>query len=195
MHARFTITYDYLCPFARIANETVAEALDAGAGYEVLFAPFSLHQNSLGPGESAVWDQAEGADGPGVRALLWSLAVRDTQPERFLAFHVGLFSARHDAGDDVADPTVLVRVATEVGVDVAAVESVVASGSPMDNLRTEHSWLVDDFDVFGVPTFIEGDEAVFVRLMERHRRDDLERVLGLLDQSNINEFKRTRVPH
>ncbi|MGI9641405.1 MAG: DsbA family protein, partial [Acidimicrobiia bacterium] len=85
-------------------------------------------------------------------------------------------------------------VATAAGVDVAAVKDVVASGSPMENLRTEHSWLVEEFDVFGVPTFIVGDEAVFVRMMERHRLDDLERVLVLVDQPNINEFKRTRVP-
>ena len=193
MHARFTITYDYLCPFARIANETVAEALDAGAGYEVLFAPFSLHQNSLSSTEPAVWDDPDGAKRSGIRALLWSLAVRDTQPERFLAFHVGLFSARHDAGEDLTDTAVLAGVATEAGVDVAAVEAVVSSGAPMENLRTEHSWLVEEFEVFGVPTFIAGDEAVFVRLMERHRPDDLQRVLSLLDQPNINEFKRTRV--
>lgn len=194
MNARFTITYDYLCPFARIANEAVAEALDAGADYEVLFAPFSLHQNSLGTGEVAVWDDPDGASRSGVGALMWSLAVRDTQPERFLAFHVGLFSARHDAGADLTDSDVLAKVATEAGVDVAAVEDVVSSGSPMENLRTEHSWLVDEFAVFGVPTFIAGDEAVFVRMMERHRLDDLERVLALVDQPNINEFKRTRVP-
>ncbi|MGI9642984.1 MAG: protein-disulfide isomerase, partial [Acidimicrobiia bacterium] len=68
MNARFTITYDYLCPFARIANEAVAEALDAGADYEVLFAPFSLHQNSRGAEEPAVWDDPDGANGSGVRA-------------------------------------------------------------------------------------------------------------------------------
>ena len=195
MHSRFTITYDYLCPFARIANEAVAEALDAGADYEVLFAPFSLHQNSLDAGEAAVWDDPEGASRSGVLDLMWSLAVRDTQPERFLAFHVGLFSARHDAGADLTDSDVLAKAATEAGVDVAALEDVVASGSPMENLRTEHEWLVDEFDVFGVPTFIAGDEAVFVRMMERHRLDDLERVLVMVDQPNINEFKRTRVPH
>jgi len=194
MHARFTITYDYLCPFARIANEAVAEALDAGADYEVLFAPFSLHQNSRGAGEPAVWDDPDGESGSGVRALMWSLAVRDTQPERFLAFHLGLFSARHDGGADLTDRQVLAKVATEAGVDVVAVTDVVTSGSPMENLRTEHSWLVEEFDVFGVPTFIAGDEAVFVRMMERHRLDDLERVLALVDQPNINEFKRTRVP-
>ena len=194
MHARFTITYDYLCPFARVANEAVAEALNDGADYEVLFAPFSLHQNSLGSDGIAVWDDPDGANGPGVQALLWSLAVRDAQPERFLAFHVALFSARHDAGSDLTEVDVLRAVADGVGVDTAQIEEVVASGSPMDNLRTEHSWLVEEFDVFGVPTFIAGDEAVFVRLMERHRRDDLERVLALVNQPNINEFKRTRIP-
>ena len=194
MHARFTITYDYLCPFARVANEAVAEALNDGADYEVLFAPFSLHQNSLGSDAIAVWDDPDGANGPGVQALLWSLAVRDAQPERFLAFHVALFSARHDAGSDLTGVDVLRAVADGVGVDTAQIEEVVASGSPMDNLRTEHSWLVEEFDVFGVPTFIAGDEAVFVRLMERHRRDDLERVLALVNQPNINEFKRTRIP-
>ena len=45
-----------------------------------------------------------------------------------------------------------------------------------------------------MPTFIEGDEAVFVRFMERGRVDDLERMLDLLQWSRLNEFKRTRIP-
>ena len=35
MTKRFTITYDYLCPFARTANEAVIEALDDEADYDV----------------------------------------------------------------------------------------------------------------------------------------------------------------
>jgi hypothetical protein len=35
---------------------------------------------------------------------------------------------------------------------------------------------------------------VFVRFMERHRRDDLERVVDMLGWANLNEFKRTRIP-
>ena len=48
--------------------------------------------------------------------------------------------------------------------------------------------------MFGVPTFIEDDEAVFIRFMERGRVDDLERAVGLLDWTRCNEFKRTRLP-
>ena len=47
--------------------------------------------------------------------------------------------------------------------------------------------------MFGVPTFIEGEEAVFIRFMERGRVDDLEHALELLQWSRLNEFKRTRI--
>jgi hypothetical protein len=45
-----------------------------------------------------------------------------------------------------------------------------------------------------VPTFIDGDEAVFIRFMERGRVDDLERALDLLGWNRLNEFKRTTIP-
>jgi len=54
--------------------------------------------------------------------------------------------------------------------------------------------------VWGVPTFIIGDRAVFVRLMHRPDGDaalataTIERVLGLLDWPDLNEFKHTTVP-
>ncbi len=48
--------------------------------------------------------------------------------------------------------------------------------------------------MFGVPTFITDDEAVFVRFMERHKLEDLDAVIDMLGWSNVNEFKRTTVP-
>ncbi len=45
-----------------------------------------------------------------------------------------------------------------------------------------------------MPTFVEGDEAVFIRFMERGDVADLDRALDLLQWSDLNEFKRTRVP-
>jgi len=46
--------------------------------------------------------------------------------------------------------------------------------------------------VLGVPTFIDGDEAVLVTLMERGGLDDV--VLDMLGRMGLNEFKRTSVP-
>ncbi len=195
MTDRFAITFDYLCPFARIANETIVEALDDGAGWDVTFLAFSLSQTKVGDGEAAVWERPAGAEGTrGVRALQWAIAVRDEFPEHFRAWHVGCYEARFGDAADVDDPEVLRRVAAAAGLDPERVEDVVASGVPMDTLAREHQESVKRWAVFGVPTFIAGDEAVFVRLMERHRRDDIEHVLSLLPQTRFNEFKRTRVP-
>ena len=194
MTTSFTVTYDYLCPFARIANEILVTDLEGGADYAVTFAPFSLHQNSLPDGSRTVWDSDPGSPtGSGVLALTWSLAVRDAMPEHFLAFHGAVFSARHDEGADLNDPDVLGAIASGVGLDVDAIENMIDSGLPMKVLRDEHTRLAEEYAVFGVPTFIAGGEAVFVRLMERHRPDDLRRVIEMLAWSNLNEFKRTRI--
>lgn len=192
--SQFTITYDYLCPFARIANEAVVEAIRGGAPYDVTFAPFSLHHNSLPQGATPIWERSSDEDlGSGVRALLWSIAVRDSEPDLFPSFHVAMFSARHDDGDDLSDPAVLAAVATGSGIDPASVDAIVASGTPMKTLMQEHTALVSDHKVFGVPTFISHGQAVFVRMMERHRLDDLDKVVGMIDWTNVNEFKRTSI--
>lgn len=191
----FTITYDYLCPFARIANETVMEAIRDGADWEVAFRAFSLAQAHVEEGEPDVWERDAGAAGTrGVVALQWSLAVREHLPDRFLDFHMKLFEARHGAAANVDDEAVLRGVAVDSGIDADAVAEIVASGTSMKALAAEHDELADRWDVFGVPTFIKGDEAVFVRLMERHVVSDVDRVLNMLDWTRLNEFKRTRIP-
>lgn len=195
MPRSFDVTYDYLCPFARIANEAVVEAIRSGADWDVSFRPFSLAQSHVEEGEVDVWERPEGADGTrGVVALQWSMAVMELSPERFSDFHVRLFDARHSGGADVDDPSVLAEVVAASGGDPEAIAARVAEGGPMKQLAEEHADLVERWAVFGVPTFIEGDEAVFVRLMERHRRSDIDNVLDMLAWSRLNEFKRTRIP-
>lgn len=194
MQRSFSITYDYLCPFARNANETLVEMLQGGAAYSVNFVPFSLAQSNTEDGEIPQWDRPLDEVGGGVLALLWSIAVRDGYPEFFLAFHAAVFSARHDEGSDIGDEGVLGRVALSVGLDAESIRSHVATGAPAGTLAVEHMELVEDHETFGVPTFIEGDEAVFVRFMERHTPDDVERALDMLGWTNLNEFKRTTIP-
>jgi predicted DsbA family dithiol-disulfide isomerase len=191
-----SVTFDYRCPFARNANEAVIAALrsDALADVEWQFVPFSLDQSHLEEGEAPVWEQEPAMWGTGVLALLYGIAVRDTFPDRFLEAHVALFAARHDQGRKLDDEAVLRDVVTSVGLDADAVAEEVWSGRPLKTLMTEHRQAVDECDVFGVPTFVEHDEAVFVRFMDRGRVDDLERMVGLLDWTNLNEFKRTRLP-
>ncbi len=195
MTAPFAITFDYLCPFARNANEAVVEGLHAGADWDVTFRPFSLSQTKVEDSEQNVWDCPLDAQGTrGVLALLWGIAVRDNWPDQFLQFHTALFDARHGRGVDIGDESELRAVAGGVGLDAEAVIAEVASGSALQSLADEHHEAVSEWGVFGVPTFIVGDEAVFVRSMERHRPDEIERIVELIEWTNLNEFKRTKLP-
>ena len=195
MPTSFAITFDYLCPFARNANESVIEGLAAGETWDVTFRPFSLAQTKVEEGETDVWDREPGSDGTwGVSALQWGVAVRDLWPERFSDFHCALFAARHESGEDIGDDAVLAAVAAEAGLDANAVSAAVAGGHPLQTVADEHQALVSGWEVFGVPTFISGNEAVFVRMMDRHRPDEIGRIVELIGWTNLNEFKRTRIP-
>lgn len=194
MNRGFAVTWDYRCPFARNAQEAVVAGLRSGRPWDVRFLPFSLDQSHVPQDEPPVWDRPENERGSGVLALTWGIAVRDRFPDQFWDFHVKTFGARFDEGRKIDDETVLRDVATNAGLDPDAVATIVATGGPLDQLRAEHTEAVQRWDVFGVPTFIEGDEAVFVRLMERSHLPDLDRVLDMLAWGRLNEFKRTRIP-
>jgi len=195
MSRSFAVTFDYLCPFARNAFEAIAAGLEAGRDWQVGYVPFSLTHAHVPEGETAAWDRSPGDRYTnGVLALQWGLAVRDGFPDRFLAFHLAAFAARHDEARDLRDEAVLRDVAASAGLDSDAVASAVAGGEPKRTLAEEHARAVERWRVFGVPTFIEGDEAVFIRLMERGRVDDLDQALALLGATRLNEFKRTVVP-
>jgi hypothetical protein len=190
----FAVTFDYRCPFARNAHEAVVTGLRSGRDWDVRFVPFSLDQAHVGEGEPPVWERAPDAWGTGVLALLWGIAVRDTFSDSFFDWHIAAFAARHDDGQKIAHESVLRDVATTVGLDADAVAGEVASGRPLDVLAAEHSEAVKRWAVFGVPTFVVGDRAVFLRVMERDRPDDVDRTLDLLEWRELNEFKHTRIP-
>jgi hypothetical protein len=196
---RFTLTHDYLCPFARNAAEVVVRALEAGEPFEVDFRAFSLSQVHLEEGEAPVW-QPGAEPRSGVLALEWGLAVRDQLPDRFPAVHLALFAARHDRGRDLNDPEVLAAAVAAAGVDPDEVAKLVAGGGPAAALAADHTWAADTARVFGVPTFVAGERAVFVRLMSRPgspaaARATLERVLAMVeDWPDLNEFKATAIP-
>lgn len=194
MTRRFALTWDYLCPFARNAHEAVVAGIRDGKDWDVRFSAFSLDQAHLGEDETPVWERPLDDAGRGVRALLWGLAVRDSFPDHFLDFHLGVYYARFDEGHKIPKEEVLRAVASQVGLDPDAVAAEVASGAPAKTLEAEHTEAVERYSAFGVPTILDGDEAVFVRLMERGNVADLEQALGLVGDTRLNEFKRTRIP-
>ena len=194
MTRHFAVTWDYRCPFARNAHEAVISGLAAGKDWDVRFWPFSLDQVHGEEGATPVWERDLDEAGTGVRPLLWGIAVRDAFPEHFFDFHIGVFHARFDEGQKIVKEEVLRGVAEKVGLDPDVVAAEVASGRPAKTLEAEHTEAAERFAAFGVPTFVDGEEAAFVRIMERGNVADLERVLDLIGFTRLNEFKRTRIP-
>lgn len=196
----FAITFDYRCPFARNAAEHVLAALDDGAPWNVHFAPFSLGQAHVEEGETDVWDRPD--EDSGLLALQVGVAVRDAvEPTTFRAVHRDLFALRHDHGQSLKDRALLTEVLERHGVDAAAVFEVVDDGRALKVVRQEHEASVRDHDVWGVPTFIVGDQAAFVRLMDRPGSDaalarrSIDRIITLLAEApTLNEFKHTSIP-
>ena len=192
----FAVTWDYRCPFARNAHEHLAVALRDGADWDVTFAPFSLSQAHVPEGGTPVWDDPAKADD--LLALAAGVVVRDQYPDRFLDAHVALFAARHDEGLDLRLPEVVTAVLDRVGVPGDKVVAEVGSGAPVQEVRLAHERAVRELEVFGVPTFVLGDRAVFVRLMSRPQGDaalarrTIQGVVDLVDaQPDLNEFKYT----
>jgi DSBA-like thioredoxin domain len=194
----FAVTWDYRCPFARNAHEHLAAALAGGADWDVTFLPFSLSQAHVPEGGTPVWDDPGKAQD--LLALGAGVVVRDQYPEQFLDAHIALFSVRHDEGLDLRQPDVVASVLERVGVPGDKVVAEAATGAVIDDIRRAHEHAAGQLDVFGVPTFIVGDGAVFVRLMSRPAGDvalatrTVQGVLDLFDtMPDLNEFKYTKL--
>jgi len=208
MTISFAVTWDYRCPFARNAHEHLLTGLAAGADWDVTFVPFSLGQVHVEEGQPSVWDDPA-SDG-GLVALQAGVVVRDEHPDRFHEVHRALFAARHDDGLKLQDRDVVRGALTAHGVDAEAVFARIDSGQALARVREEHERYARSHRVWGVPTFVLGEQAVFVRLMHRSKTGagsepgaapepdesvrTIERVLDLLGWPQLNEFKHTSLP-
>lgn len=172
----------------------MAAAVRGGADLDVRYVAFSLDQVHVPEGEPPVWERDPSEWGSGVLALCFGIAVRDHFPDHFVDAHLELFAARHVHGGKLADVAVLRDAVARAGLDPDEVERRARLPETLATLAREHTEMVDTYAVFGVPTFVEGDQAVFIRFMERGNVDDLVRALDLLQWADLNEFKRTRIP-
>ncbi|MCE5290769.1 MAG: DsbA family protein [Nocardiaceae bacterium] len=201
MGLEFAVTWDYRCPFARNVNEQILTGLAAGAPWTVTFLPFSLGQAHVDEGQPDVWDNPE--QDSGILALQAGVIVRDEYPEFFPAVHRALFALRHDDGKRLRDRAEVERVLEASGAPSAEVFALIDSGDALARVRKDHERYAESHGVWGVPTFIAGDAAVFVRLYNRaplgsdpaESIRSIERVVDMVTGwTDLNEFKHTRLP-
>jgi 2-hydroxychromene-2-carboxylate isomerase len=193
----FALTYDYRCPFARIAAEHVITGLRAGAPWNVWWIPFSLSQVHVEEGAPPVWERPE--IDSGLLALEVAAAVQELVPDRFIDVHRDLFDVRHVHSQSLRDPDVLGALLARHDVDPEKVWEHVADGGPRRAVQDAHEGVVTRHRVWGVPTFIMGEQASFVRLMRPSADADeairsIDRILDLLEGwPELNEFKHTAI--
>ena len=194
----FDLSFDYRCPFAKNIHLHVLRALDAGAEFSVNFVPWTMSQGYKDEGAPDVWnDPAHDAD---LLSLAASISVRDQQPALFLWVHEALFRARHERAIRLVTLEELEGVLAPLGVDVALVKDDLASRRPHAVIG-ESFLKFAKFEAFGVPTFVVGDDATFVRYM-KPPTGDAEDSIKLIEsivthiaaQPELNEFKHTRLP-
>jgi len=195
---RFGLTWDYRCPYARIAHDHVVTGLRAGADWDVTFLPFSLGQSHVEHGQPDVWDEPQRDSG--LFALQVGVAVRDSAPERFLDVHDALFELRHRRGGSLTSRDQVRAVLSDAGADADAIFATVDAGGPLATIKREHTDHARSHHVWGVPTFVVKEAAVFVRLLDTPEGDGaraiatVERVLDQIEWPILNEFKHTSVP-
>lgn len=198
MTRTFAVNFDYRCPYGRIVHDHVVTGLLGGADWDVTFTPFCLGQAHVAEGESDIWDRPQ--DDSGIEALQAVIAVRDTQSRLFVPMHHVLYEYRHMQNGNLRRCEPLNAVIASCDVDTDAMWAEVESGRPLATIKAEHTGFAATHSVWGVPTLIVGDKAVFVRLLDRPLGDvtlaiaTIERVLDNIQWSTLNEFKHTLVP-
>ena len=192
----FELSFDYRCPFAKNIHLHVVTALRAGADFNVTFVPWSLNHPHRADGAPEVW--ANPAFDADHLALAAGISVRDEQPAHFLAAHEALFRARHENGMRLVTLEEIARILEPLGVDVDAVAADIASRRPHEVLGAAHESFAR-YEAFGVPTFVVNGDATFVRYMTpprdaAHSIDLINRLVTMMGEPDLNEFKHTRLP-
>lgn len=197
---KFSVNWDYRCPFARIINEHIVVGLQHGADWEVEFLPFSLTEVHSEEGETPSWEDPSKADE--LLAIQVGIVTKKNAPEKFLDLHLKLFSLRHNEGKDLRDTKVLESAIIESGLDPKEIFSEIESGWPLKEFRTQHEDSVAKYSTFGVPTIFVGDQAAFVRLLARYSGDaqqsikHIEKIVAQIDgYPELNELKHTTIPY
>jgi 2-hydroxychromene-2-carboxylate isomerase len=126
--------------------------------------------------------------------------LRDQQNHALLDFHQAMFNYRHVSGGNLNDRAKITAIIESAGGDASQAFADVESGRTLGVVREEHTKYVNSHQVWGTPTFVVDDKAVFVRLLDHAHGDaavakrTIDRILDDIDWPILNEFKHTSIP-
>jgi predicted DsbA family dithiol-disulfide isomerase len=168
--------YDFICPFCYIGQQRNAILSRHGLG--VVEMAFQAHPeipsggiaagSRQGPMYAMLEREAKDAglalNWPGRlpnsrRALAAAEWVRKQQPDHFSQFRKDLFAAHFVLGEDIGDPAVIDRHASNLGIDVGALHIALADGSALTALQESES-LGRRYGVNGTPAWFLAERLI-----------------------------------
>jgi predicted DsbA family dithiol-disulfide isomerase len=183
--------YDFICPFCYVGQHR--NAILVRRGLDVVELPFQAHPEippggiSAGPRDGPMYAMLEREAAEAGLPLKWPRRLPDTrpalaaaewarrfQPRTFPQLHRDLFAAHFALGEDLGDPAVIDRHASESGIDLAALHAALDDGSAVDAV-TRAEMLGRENGVHGTPAWLLGHRLItglrpaadFERLAER----------------------------
>jgi predicted DsbA family dithiol-disulfide isomerase len=168
--------YDFLCPFCYVGQHRTAILIRRGL--EVIELPFQAHPDipstgvPVGPRNGLMYTNLEREAREAGLSLNWpprlpntrrALAaaewVRRYQPDAFPQFHKNLFTAHFVFGEDLGNPAVVDRHATNLGIDVAVIHSALADGSAFAAVK-EAETIGRRYGVQGTPAWLVAQRLI-----------------------------------
>jgi predicted DsbA family dithiol-disulfide isomerase len=206
MALKIVMFSDYICPFCYIGFETVRQ-LRPEFNFELEWRGFQIHPDW--PAEGIPADQARQTSDPDSRRALWerisamaevvgfsmrppavltnsraALAATEFAREsgRDEALEERIYRAYFNEGLNIGDPAVVVRLASEVGLDSNAVADAIKS--PRYELKLKNNSLAaNQRGVNGVPTFFIGEYPLVGAQSPDAMRSILKRATERFDSS------------
>jgi predicted DsbA family dithiol-disulfide isomerase len=126
-------------------------------------------------------------------------AARRQGIEAFEAFQLALLKARHEDRKDLASDEVVLQAALDSGLDAARFREDLADQSILHDLGASHTRAVEEYGVFGVPTFIfPNGNSAFLKTYQPPEGEAVEMfdaILNVMGRWNyVGEVKRPQPP-
>ena len=155
--------------------------------------------NSKEGPEWKAWEQTEDSATLGLLAMTAGEAALRQGKKSFEAFQLTLLTARHVDRKDLSNPDVILEAAESSGLDMARFREDWADKSILQDLGDSHNKAVEEYGVFGVPTFIFPDgTSAFLKIYpppDEEAVEMFEAVSGVMGKwKYIGEVKRPQPP-
>ena len=171
-----------------------------GDNLQVEWKPFLLSQvNSKEGPEWKAWEHTADSPTTSLLDMRAGEAARRQGSQAFEAFQLTLLKARHEDRKELTSSEVVMEAAEASGLDMARFREDLSDKSILDDLAHSHTQAVEEYGVFGVPTFVFPSGAVaFVKTYPPSDEDAVEMFESLLNSMGkwnyIGEIKRPQPP-